>query len=270
MESELNQSEHFFPKLEALWFPELKVLRDKMNARLEPEIDILMRSIGVPVTKDKFEIDDGIPIVENRKAVLYIREPKEFQGRVTLPKYHIVHCNILKDMEEKGHYHRYHAAERTDGKFHVKLPDSNELSLRELVLCRYCLNQLRSKYNRSGFSENPEDFPLADWLEPFFNYSSGEWKSRSQICRENANWRCERCSIDLNNDRHFLSAHHRWGTRFNDPQDLMALCIGCHSQQPGGGHRMLKYKPDYEEFMREYGEEWINSNPGGDLIEIKF
>ena len=251
MESELNQPEHFFPKLEALRFPELKVLRDKMNAQLEPEIDILMRSIGVPVTKDKFEIDDGIPIVENRKAVLYIREPKTFDGAVTLPKYHIVYCNILKDMEEKGHYHRYHAAERTDGKFHVKLPDSNELSLRELVLCRYCLNQLKSKYGWGVFPENPEDFPLADWLEPFFDYSSKEWEERSQTCREKANWTCQECNINLESKPNFLHAHHKWGTKFKDPEDLIALCIRCHAKQPGGGHRMLKYRLDYEEFMKK-------------------
>lgn len=251
-------------------FPEFDKLQKKMNAQSEPDIDILMESIGAPVTKDKFEIDDGTPIVQNRKAVLYIREPANFNRYRTLPKYHIFHCSKLQEMQEHGQYHRYYASSRTDKKFHLKLSAGNELSLHELVLCQYCLNQLRLKYSRYAFPEDPENFPLEDWLEPFFNYSSGEWKSRSQICRENANWRCEQCSIDLNNDRHFLSAHHRWGTRFNDPQDLMALCIGCHSQQSGGGHRMLKYKPDYEEFMREYGEEWINSNPGGDVIEIGF
>ena len=108
MGSELNQAQVFFSKLEALQFSGLKELREKMDARLEPDLDILMISIGVPVTKDKFEIDDEIPIVENRKAVLYIREPREFQGSVTLPKYHIVYCSTLRDMEKKGDYRRYH------------------------------------------------------------------------------------------------------------------------------------------------------------------
>ena len=47
-----------------------------------------------------------------------------------------------------------------------------------------------------------------------------------------------------------------WGIKFNDPEDLIALCIGCHAKQRGGGHRMLKYYPDYQEFMSKYGEEW--------------
>ena len=61
MGSELNQPKVFFPKLDALQFSALKALREKMDARSEPDIDILMRSIGVPVIKDKFEVDDGSP-----------------------------------------------------------------------------------------------------------------------------------------------------------------------------------------------------------------
>ena len=197
MGSELNQSQVFFPKLEALQFSVLKELREKMDAQSEPDIDILMRSVGVPVTKDKFEIDDGIPIVENRKAVLYIRESANFDKYRTLPKYHIFHCSKLKEMVEKGEYHRYCASSRVDGKFHLKLSGDNELSFRELVLCRYCLGELRSRFGEDVFPNKPEDFPLEDWLEPFFHYSSEEWKERSQVCKEKANWICQepRCNI---------------------------------------------------------------------------
>ena len=262
MGSELNQSQVFFPKLEALQFSELKELREKMDAQSEPDIDILMRSIGVPVTKDKFEIDDGIPIVQNRKAVLYIQEPANFNKYRTLPKYHIFHCSKLKEMVEKGEYHRYCASSRADGKFHLKLSADNELSLRELVLCKFCLYELRSKFGWNVFPKEPEDFPLVDWLEPFYAYSSDEWKERSQACRKKAKWTCQECGINLQSNSHFLHAHHKWGTKHNNPSDLIALCIGCHAEQPGGGHRMLKYRLDYEEFMKKYGDEWefyINS-----------
>ena len=251
----MNQSTDFFPKLKALEFPELKALREKMDARSEPDIDILMRSIGDPVTKDKFEIDDGIPVVQNRKAVLYIRDPKKYQGQLTLPKYHIFHCSTLKEMQEKGEYYKYHASSRTDGKFHLKLSHTNELSLRELVLCWNCLKELRSKerFGPNIFPDKPEDFPLEDWLEPFFDYSSEDWQKRSESCREAANWTCQECGINLESDPHLLHAHHKWGTKFGNPKDLIALCIDCHADQPGGGHRMLKYYPDYEEFMSKYG-----------------
>lgn len=256
MGSEVNQPNDFFPKLKALQFPELEKLREEMDAQSEPDIDILMRSLGIPVTEDGFEIDDGIPIVQNRKAVLYIREPRQFQGVVTLPKYHIFHCSTLREMQEKGQYYRYHASNRTDGKFHLKLSPTNELSLCELVLCRYCLNELRSRFGRNVFPPEPEDFPLTDWLEPFFDYSSEDWQKHSENCREEANWTCQECSITLKSNPHLLHAHHEWGTKFNNPQDLIALCIGCHAEQPGGGHRMLKYYSDYEEFMSKYEQVW--------------
>ena len=252
----MNQSTDFFPKLDTLEFPELKALREKMDARSEPDIDILMRSIGVPVTKDEFELDDDeVPIVQNRKAVLYIREPKEFQGQLTLPKYHIFHCRTLKEMQEKGEYYKYYASSRTDGKFPLKLSPTNELSLRELVLCWNCLKELTSpsRFGSDIFPDKPEDFPLEDWLEPFFDYASADWRKRSENCREAANWTCQKCDINLESDPHLLHAHHKWGTKFKDPRDLVALCIRCHAEQPGGGHRMLKYYPDYQEFMSKYG-----------------
>ena len=255
MGTEVNQSTDFFPKLKALEFPELKALREKMDARSEPDIDILMRSIGVPVTEDKFEIDEGIPIVQNRKAVLYIQEPTNFYRYQTLPKYHIFHCSTLKEMQEKGQYHKYYASSRTDGKFPLKLSPTNELSLHELVLCKNCLDELRapSRFGWNVFPNKPEDFPLEDWLEPFFDYSSEDWKKRSESCREAANWTCQKCNINLESDPHLLHAHHKWGRKFKDPKDLVALCIHCHAEQPGGGHRMLKYYPDYAEFMGKYG-----------------
>ena len=36
----------------------------------------------------------------------------------------------------------------------------------------------------------------------------------------------------------------------------MALCIGCHSEQPGGYHSQLKESRDYQGFMEKYGKQW--------------
>ena len=252
----MNESQFFFPKLEGLQFSELKALRE-MNARAEPSVDILMESVGVPVTEEKFKVDDGIPIVQNRKSVLYIRVPRNFDryGNLRygdLPRYHIFHCSKLKEMQEHRLYYRYHASNRTDKKFHLKLSSTNELSLRELVLCRYCLEELGCRFGKNIFPNKPEDFPLADWLEPFFHYSSEDWQKRSETCRQEANWTCQKCKTNLESNPHLLHAHHKWGTRFNNPKDLIALCIRCHAEQPGGGHRMLKYYPDHDEFMSKY------------------
>ena len=237
-------------------FPELKKLREKMDARSEPTIDMQMRAIGVTVTADDFEIDDEIPIVQNRKTILYTREPKDFDKYGELPRYHVLHCSTLKDMQAKKDYHRYYATRRIDGMFPIKLSSKDPLELRKLTLCGNCLKELKRRYGWHVFPADAEKFPLEDWLEPFFDYSSEEWKKRSHDCREKANWTCQKCSINLKSNPRLLHAHHKWGTKFDNPKDLVALCIGCHAEQPGGGHRMLKYYPDYEEFMSKYGEEW--------------
>ena len=255
MGSALNQSKDFFPKLDALQFSELKALQDKMNARSKPAIDILMESIGVPVTEEKFEVDDGIPIVHNRKAVLYLRDVWNYRRNFDDkdPKYHVVHCETLQRMQLRGNYGNYSSTKRADRKFFVKLSSDEDLSLLELELCRNCLKELGERYRPGVFPADPKRFPLEDWLEPFFDYSSEVWQKRSSDCREKTNWICQECNINLESNPYWLHAHHKWGRRFNDPQDLIALCIGCHAEQPGGGHRMLKYYPDYEEFMRKYG-----------------
>lgn len=234
-------------------FPQLKELREKMDARSEPDIDMKMRLVGVTVTKNDFEIDDEIPIVQSRKVVLYIREPRNFQIFGNLPKYHILHCSTLKDMQKKGDYHKYYATRRMDGMFPVKLSDKDPLELCKLTLCFNCLKRLKENYNWNVFPADPEKFPLEDWFEPFFDYSSRDWQKRSLTCRERANWTCQQCSINLKDDRHFLHAHHKYGTRFDDPDDLMALCISCHAEQPKDGHRLLKYYPEYDRFIRKYG-----------------
>lgn len=237
-------------------FPELDKLQEKMNARIEPEIDMRLRVIGVNVTENNLKIENEIPIVDNRKVVLYIRKPGGFQTYRKLPKYHVRHCEKIVEMQQRGEYHKYFASTRIDGNFLLKLSNSDELSLVKLDLCNYCLTELKFQYGASIFPKKPKNFPLEDWFEPFFEYSSEDWKARSQSCRENANWTCSECNINLESHKHLLHTHHKWGTLYNDPEDLLALCIACHAKQDGGGHQRLKFYPDYNEFMTLYGEKW--------------
>ena len=58
----------------------------------------------------------------------------------------------------------------------------------------------------------------------------------------------------------FIHTHHIWGTRYNEPEDLRLLCIGCHSEQPGENHYRLKGTLDYRGFMKRYGRKWRRAN----------
>lgn len=89
-----------------------------------------------------------------------------------------------------------------------------------------------------------------------FNYQSHEFRELSRRVRDEANWECEECGINLSNDHFYLHAHHIWGTQYNSLNDLEALCIGCHSKQPGNGHLRLKEKEAFQGFIRLYGGQW--------------
>ncbi|MCY3549717.1 MAG: hypothetical protein OXH39_04600 [Candidatus Poribacteria bacterium] len=93
-------------------------------------------------------------------------------------------------------------------------------------------------------------------FEPSFDYHSTAFRKLSHRVRKSANWRCEQCGINLSNDHLYLDAHHIWGTQYNSLSDIEALCIGCHAEQPGNGHLLLKNELRYQEFMRRYGKRW--------------
>ena len=89
-----------------------------------------------------------------------------------------------------------------------------------------------------------------------FDYQSPWWQDYSWLYRHVRGWQCEECQLSLNLDRQYLHTHHISGTQHNDPNDLKALCIACHSEQPGTNHERLESRQDYREFKEKYGERW--------------
>ena len=86
-----------------------------------------------------------------------------------------------------------------------------------------------------------------------FDYQSRWWQDYSYLYRHVREWQCEDCQLSFNSDRYYLHVHHRLGTLHNHPKDLRALCIACHSEQPGVNHQKLKTTDDYHTFMETYG-----------------
>ena len=93
--------------------------------------------------------------------------------------------------------------------------------------------------------------------EPF-DYEAAWWRTLSVWYRKQQNWKCEACHLSLHIHTGYLHAHHIWGTRLSTPEDLIALCIGCHAEQPGHDH--LKEESDYQGFMKRYGKKWRELN----------
>ena len=89
-----------------------------------------------------------------------------------------------------------------------------------------------------------------------FNYQSKWWRDYSWLYRHVQDWQCEECTLPLDSDRQYLHTHHLNGTLYNDPKDLKALCIACHSEQEGPNHKKLTTTEDYHKFMEKYGKQW--------------
>lgn len=258
-------------------FPRLDDLLEQMGVKLRPFVApetrkrLVKRGIIVP-PEDIKVAPNGTLEYQGQKIILYIRDVKG-----SLPKYHVVDCQTLQSMRSAGRHKRYVVTRRTDGEFILNFSDNLSREKPEtyrLDICKYCLwRKLNLRYLA------PEAFPLADWFNaidpgyeppprdklygpittpttgPLSNYPP-DWNLRSLQCREKANWRCEECSIDLSLrlQRRFLHAHHRRGTRYNRPEDLIALCVGCHAEQ--FRHERMRKLPDYREFMAIYGRRW--------------
>ena len=90
--------------------------------------------------------------------------------------------------------------------------------------------------------------------QEYFDYNAPWWKMYSEWYRDQMDWTCEECQTLLRADTRYLHTHHVWGTERNDPEDLKALCIACHSDKEGSNHSQLKNQPDYHDFLQKYGK----------------
>jgi len=69
-----------------------------------------------------------------------------------------------------------------------------------------------------------------------------DWSSVSRKYKESQNWRCEECYVNLSDKRYrrLLHVHHRDNNPKNNYSwNLIALCVICHSERPGAGHKRL-------------------------------
>lgn len=82
----------------------------------------------------------------------------------------------------------------------------------------------------------------AEEAEPGQGAYPRNWRSIAQACKERADWSCVRCGVCLADPgvRHLLHAHHCDADPSNNARsNLAALCVACHAEQPGAGHRRL-------------------------------
>ena len=242
----------------------------------------LLITTGVDLNLEQIEPDrDRTLVINGQKVVVYIRD--QYRPRDSDPeglcRFHIADCSTLQQMRRQNRYQRYVAATRRDGLFIVNfLGDFGEGTREdnvecELYVCKNCLTRLN--YNgyrrRRGGSERVNIWRRFDLREFFERYDTqisevptatdisdppNEYApDQNQISRDyrsRAGWTCQACFIDFRHRPEFLDVHHRNGRRNdNTDQNLVALCVGCHAQEPQ--HQHMELMPRYREFQR-----WIN------------
>ena len=252
-------------------FPELARVRTRMGAPLTSwtpssalETAVVLKPQmpqGELASLDEVRPISGIgPLTyQGRQIVLYIKDTR--LSRETLlnnptnsRRFHIAECNTIEGMRRDNRFARYVWTERTEGRFRVEATDpytgAVEEIKAELYVCKNCLDALYLHQERANWPR----FSVVDFFrdnETFFHslprYTDitsppggypRNWSYVQQKKKEQQNWVCESCKVCLseNQYRSLLHCHHKNGVTSDcRPENLQALCVECHNDQPQHG-----------------------------------
>ena len=207
---------------------------------------------------DEIESRGGLLTYKGEQVVLYIKDTR--QDKYTLLRYpedarrfHVGECQTIKDMRSKGRFERYVVATRQDGLFLVEAIDLDKAFEARLLVCKNCLSQLNWKgYANSRAVKVWEEFSLQDFFAEFTTFFSSRprytdrtappggyargWPRLANRLKRARGWRCAECGVNLSDYQSLLHGHHKNGvTSDNRPENIVVLCLLCHSEQPYHG-----------------------------------
>ena len=240
--------------------------------------ELLGDGIDIKSLDEVRRLPDGTLAYKNRRIVLYIRDINEYYGRdasQSMPRFHVAECRTLQEMRETKRIGRYVVAVRSDGQFQINIlgAAAPRGELKRLAICKNCLERLQfDGYQPYWASERRELIVKQFTLQRFFeiyprdlidatdranettaplNDYSGDFGVHAGECKSRAGYRCQQCKRDLSAShlRKYLHTHHVNGLKFDNSLDnLRALCVRCHAEQPQHAH--MKSLPTYIEFIR--------------------
>lgn len=222
----------------------------------------------IPLEEVKSEFG-GLLTYEGEQVLLYIKDTR--QSRYILEhlpeearRFHVAECQTLEAMRRKRRFERYVVTTRKTGIFLVEATDPETYKVEELetelLVCKNCLRflnyNLYAATKRVTKSRIWKDFSLDEFFNTYITFFCSKptytdrtapaggyapgWSKIALQIKEERNWTCENCRVNLEKNRALLHAHHKNGVvSDNRHSNIKILCKDCHSQEPDHGRIKL-------------------------------
>lgn len=201
-------------------------------------------------TSDLKISDNELIEINGIKCCVYIKNQRDgvdIINKSSTYRFHLCNCHTIQEMIRSGRGNRYVATSRDDGLFIVTpqgwgYGQPREYEIR-LELCNNCKKILLSKgmystpFSLKTFYKNyqatlPATFKRPEQVKVTTQYAPNQHEI-SYAYRKQANFICQICGVDCSSNIECLHLHHKDGDGTNNrPENLMVLCIICHSKQP--------------------------------------
>ena len=235
-----------------------KTVVDDNDKRL---IDSL-KSSSIEIKLDDVTADlNGLLEINGRKICIYIRDQKQSVNRYSKTsdyRYHLCECKTIQSMRDHGRIHRYLATKQDTGYFLVFDTSSGQPHQCnvKMELCKHCVEILIEKmkyknpfnlhdYFQNNDSDTPKDIRYAEEVTEIQTYTP-DFDDIAREYKAAVNYRCSLCNVDCSSNKSLIHLHHKDGNVINNSREnLLVLCIDCHSQQIRHAH--MKRNPNYQD-----------------------
>ena len=210
----------------------------------------------------------GLLTYKGEQVILYIKDTRKerdtlLHDKENSPRFHLADCRTLDRMRQEGRFERYVVTTKTSGIFLVESTDRETREVEELEAelgaCKNCLSELNwRKYKNSNSDTRGRiwnTFSIDDFFAEFSTFFQSkpqhtdvtaptggyakDWADISAQIKQQRNWKCEKCDVDLSQRRRLLHCHHISGVvSDNSPANILTLCVVCHAKEPA--HQRMK------------------------------
>lgn len=235
---------------------------DPIDLELEDGIEVL--------DLNDVETTNGLLSLKGRQILLYIQDhgsgvPHAMENGKNGNKFHVADCTMLHTMRARKRFERYVVTNSLDGDFPIAGEDWQTGKKMEgtarLWVCQYCLKKLHYKGAKHGSTRQiARDFEIGDFFSTYSSFFpnlprrragraedeqySKNWPNIAAQYKAGKNFKCENenCGVNLRSQKHLLHVHHSNGVKGDNRTDnLEALCVACHREQPQHKRMFIKH-----------------------------